>query len=124
MKPGVGSKAVEVAVVFKPAFLFQPGANRPFQRGKCFFQVSCQGKDAAGIVEQHGVVGIEGKRPLKPLEAFIGFAERHKPVGPEVIPPGVAWVQAEVVFGNSNSALAGLHRLLGQPQVGVNLSGQ
>src|SRR5512137_317623 len=75
LEPGVAAQGIEVAVMLVPALLEQAPGRGALQAVDGVLDVAGQGVDAAEIVEEHGIVGIDAAGLPGPLEPFLFEAE-------------------------------------------------
>lgn len=83
-----------------------------------------QGIDAAGVVQQHGVAGVEREDPLQQAKALFALVQENQVIRSHVQGPGIAGIELQEALGYGLPASAQGARQFGTAQVGIGPCGE
>src|SRR5512137_187634 len=118
---GVAAEGIEVAVVLVPALLEEPAARGPLEAVDGLLDVAGERVDAAQVVEEHRVVGVDPPGPAGPFEALLPLAEGDEAVGAHVERPGVVGVEVDVPLDQGHAAAARGPGVVASPDLVVDV---
>src|SRR5512140_324954 len=98
---------LEIAVVLVPALLEESAARGPLQAVDGLLEGAGQGVDAAEIIEEHRVVGVDAPGAAGPVEALLLLAQGDEAVGAHVEGPDVVGVEVDALLDERHAAPPG-----------------
>src|SRR5262245_8313678 len=91
----------KIRIDFEPRFWAISVVDRPFQQVECLVLFSHKGVSTGRIVEDGGLLGIDGQGASQPVQAAIALAVQQPSGSPEIESPRILRIELNVSLHNT-----------------------